>query len=525
MIKNLDFQLNNEGIARITEKIESWLKEQKVNNKNRIRFVFTMEDVLKDIANFYGETKEVSLSFVKGLGHSYIKLTFAGEKYDLPEREAKDEYTQILAQNVGLEPSHSYKNGNNIITLEIPKDKTREEVFFILAVALALIMGAAKTYLPEKLAFILHDYILGNIEAIFMNLLCIFAGILIFLSILSGICGMGSIANLNKKGRYLISKTMLTGFLETGIITVLLLPFFTFHYGKTDGGSGFSEIIALFLNSVPSNPISPFQDGNMLQIAFIALIIGALITVTGSKVSGIKDLVCQGNVLFINIVNAICKLLPIYIFSALTLLFWDNGFGGILNIWKPIVLCLGFNVVLVLIKTIIVSIRFKVKFSLLIKKILPTIGIGFATCSSMAAFGTVLEINEKKLGVSPEYNSFAVPLKNILQLSCSASAFVITIFYFTELYNTNINTAWIIGVWLVVCIVQPAIPPVSGGMVICLGLIMKQFGIPDTNLGLAATLTLILDFITTATRIASNHMEVVEEAGHFKMLNRDILTK
>ena len=95
----------------------------------------------------------------------------------------------------------------------------------------------------------------------------------------------------------------------------------------------------------------------------------------------------------------------------------------------------------------------------------------------------------------------------------------------TELYNTNINIAWIIGVWLVVCIVQPAIPPVSGGMVICLGLIMKQFGIPDTNLGLAATLTLILDFITTATRIASNHMEVVEEAGHFKMLNRDILTK
>ncbi len=526
MVESKNFILDNEGIAKITEEIDAWLAKQKVSKKNSIRASFLMESVLLDLEKNCKEPKEATLHFVKTFNRACLKLELKGPQFCPDDRKDRlDDYTKALAQNVGFEPNIIYKNGVNIITLDIPKNGVTDETFIIVAVILSVFLGLIKPYIPENIVRILSEYVFANFEMLFMNLLYVFAGILIFLSILSGVCGMGSVSDVNKKGRYLISKTMLIGILETGIFALVLLPFFKMTFGTSGGYGGLHDIAMLFISIIPSDPVTPFKDGNMLQIAFIALFVGSIVVMTGNKIQTVKDFICQGNVLFINIINFVCKFLPLYIVSALTLLFWENGFGGIANIWKPIVLCIIINFIYVLIKVLIVAIQYKASFSVIIKKILPSVAIGATTCSSMAAFGTVIDINKTKLGIAPEYSSFATPLKNVLHITCSASGFIATIYYFAEYSGTPVNVGWIVGVWLIVSLIQPAIPPVSGGMLIVLGLIMKQFGIPGENLGIAATMTLIMDFITTTARIAAIHMEVLGEAGHFKLLNKEILKR
>ena len=87
------------------------------------------------------------------------------------------------------------------------------------------------------------------------------------------------------------------------------------------------------------------------------------------------------------------------------------------------------------------------------------------------------------------------------------------------------NIGWFVTVWLIVNLLTPAMPPVSGGPLIVIGLMLTEFGIPSSCLGLAATITIVYDFFMTAFRLIISHMEVVDEAAHFELLDYDILRK
>ena len=66
-------------------------------------------------------------------------------------------------------------------------------------------------------------------------------------------------------------------------------------------------------------------------------------------------------------------------------------------------------------------------------------------------------------------------------------------------------------------------PPVSGGMLAVLGILMAQLGIPDVGLGVAALLGIVTDFPATGSRIGIIHSEVILQANKLNMLDRDML--
>jgi Na+/H+-dicarboxylate symporter len=73
---------------------------------------------------------------------------------------------------------------------------------------------------------------------------------------------------------------------------------------------------------VPSNPVTPFIDKNMLQIVFISLMTGAGLLVLERKTETLRKLVQEGMDLFMEVIGAVCKLLPLYIYTSLTVFMW-----------------------------------------------------------------------------------------------------------------------------------------------------------------------------------------------------------
>ncbi len=522
-IKRFERKLDAEAIVEITESIGDWLKEHKVQRRNRT--IFMLESMLLDINSHYKDKPDIIVTLVKRLGHSYIRVIYGGEAFNPSENNDASPQTQFFLENLGLAPSWIYKNRKNEITLEIPRNQLKDESLLIIAAVASVISGSVLPLLPQAALSFICEYILETLSGVFMNLLGVFAGILIFFSILSGICGMGNIADLNKKGKFLLSQIMLVNTLSAVIGGLILIPLFKFSYGSSGGGSGIKEIYGLILDIIPSNPVSPFMDGNMLQISVIAIFTGAVMIVLGNKVDQIRDIVLQGNTLLLSIVELVCRLLPIYIYADLTLLFTKNGLGIVLTIWKPLLICIAINALPAFLKILQISIKYKVPLSVLYKKVHPSFIIGLTTASSMAAFGTSLDINENKLGIDKSYSNFATPLKNQLHSLNGIIGFIIVIYYLAEYSKAAINPFWFISVWIIVFLIAPAIPPVSGGTLICIGIIMDQFGIPGSCLGLAATLILVFDFIMTSSKILIVHMEEIEEADHFGLLDRDVLMK
>ena len=520
-IKKLEYKLDEEAIVEITEFMDSWLKEHKVRSKNRT--VFMLESMLLDIRAHYGEARDVTVSILKKLGRKFIKVVYEGDEFNPTGNEEASHQTQLFLANMGFVPSWSYKDKRNEIILEIPRNHLKDETFLLLAFVGSVLIGFAGPILPEVVKSFVSEYILGTVSDIFMSLLGVFAGILIFFSILSGVCGMESIADLSKKGKYMISRTLLAGIYASVICGLIMIPFFHFSYGKSDGNSGAKEIYSMIKDIIPSDPISPFLNGNMLQICLIAVLTGSVIIMLGNRVDQIRELVLQGNTLLISVVELVCRLLPLYIFADLTRLFWENGLGIIITTWKPILLCVAANAFIALFKLIKISIRYKTKVSVLFKKVYPSFMIGLTTASSMAAYGTSLEINETKLGIDPGYSSFATPLKNQIHALNSVLGFIISFYFLAEYSGISINTFWFVNVWIVVFLISPAIPPVSGGTLICIGIMLNEFGIPNSCLSIAATLMLLLDFFMTSSKIIVVHMEEVEEADHLGLLDKKIL--
>ena len=85
--------------------------------------------------------------------------------------------------------------------------------------------------------------------------------------------------------------------------------------------------------------------------------------------------------------------------------------------------------------------------------------------------------------------------------------------------------AWWVTLWVLSAIMSMTTPPVSGGTISCLTIMLNQLGVPAEGLAIAVTLAMFLDFICTGTRIPILHMELMVQAERLGMLDYSVLQK
>ena len=233
-------------------------------------------------------------------------------------------------------------------------------------------------------------------------------------------------------------------------------------------------------------------------------------------------LLCKTLVL---ILCCLCKLLPIYIFASLVTQFWVSGMDMILRLWKPILVCTGICAFFCAAKAVLVGLHFKVHPGRLLRVNLSAMLVGFTTASSVSAFSLSSDICENKLGVSPALTRTELSIGGILYNAGYSALYVIIAFYAAECYGVAVNFVWLFLLWLLCSILCPATPPISGGTLVCLGIMLTQLHIPMEALAISSTLSVLLDFICTGFRVSSLNLEVALQADKLGMLDRTVLQK
>jgi Na+/H+-dicarboxylate symporter len=184
-------------------------------------------------------------------------------------------------------------------------------------------------------------------------------------------------------------------------------------------------------------------------------------------------------------------------------------------------LCTAF----LLIKAAYVCTRLKVRGTVLLRKIFPGMLVGFTTASGSTAYSLCAEVNEKQLGIAPHLTRIGYPIGSQMYNVCLSTLFVLTAYTAAEAFGVGGGADWIVMLWIVSTIVSFAVPPVSGGSLACIGVLLSQLGIPGQALGLAGALGLILDFVVTGFGLGMRHMELVLQADKLGMLDRDVLRR
>lgn len=439
--------------------------------------------------------------------------------------ETQDEWIDQFLRNIGLSPEWTYRKGVNEISLRTPRSWHSSELMLIASLALTVVLGMLDSVLPQDFAQVLTS-VFSSVSSAFTRLLNTFSGMMIFLCIINGICGIDNVKDFTKIGRKMICRYIAYTFVCTVFGVFVFFLVYNITLGQAHGGKNqTSEVFKLIFNILPENPIKPFWELNTLQIAALAVFLGFLMLINADRMTTARAFFQECSILAGDSIRVICKLLPLYIISSLTLVFWESGYSILLKLWHPILFTTVFVLFVSIVTTIYICLRLKVSPIVLVRKLLPCAIIGLTTASSMVAFSTVLETCEKKLGIAPKYARVAIPLGHLAFNAPYTCVFVVPCFYLASYYNIEVDVIWLAQLVLLSILLTMSIPPIPGTFLVCLTILFNQLNIPSEGLSIAITLGMLSDFILTAGRIYQNQLEILSQAKSNNLLDMEILRR
>ena len=519
--------LNEAGIDTLSQLLSGALEQAAVNRKDILRLRLAVEDIL-GIWKSDGESAAVC-TFRCGtrLGKMYIEIAAPGKRMD-PDEVPADLAGQLLYANLlaqaGLSPVYTYQDGVNRLTVYPPRpQKVRPLLQLLLAIAGAAAVGGVLLALPHPAAAMAVE-IVDPLFSALMGILQVLAGPMIFLSVCWGILNIGDIHTLGRVGKIVVLRFLGIVFLLTAVTAVGLVWAFQPEGGAAAlSGNAAAQIYSMILSIIPTDLITPFQEGNSLQIIFLAICTGLTLLVLAKKVPVLCTLLDQLNTVVQFMMEIVSRYIAAFVFVSLLSLLLSDAVSNLGGVVKGLLLAIAVCIAWPLLYALWASLRLKVSFPMVLRKLLPTYLIALSTASSAAALSTNLETCERRLGISGRIVHFAVSLGQVIFKPGAGTGFFVLALGLAEFYGIPMSASWLVTGVLTSGLLAIAAPPVPGGSLTCYTVLLTQLGIPAEAVGLAVAGNVILDFFMTSCGISCLQSELMLSADKLGMLDRERL--
>ena len=350
------------------------------------------------------------------------------------------------------------------------------------------------------------------IGLIFIQLLKALIAPLIFTSLTTGMCSLGSISQFGKLG----SKTFLYFALTTILSASLgLLCLNIFKIGSTLSESflatkeslsittqSFSEIL---LGMFPDNFLGTFIGSNYLPLIFVSIFFGLALLKTQPKnktlLNGLESL----NNMFMLLVEWVIALSPIAIFALIATLISNTGLEMLLPLLKYLVLIASALAIYALIILPLILWLFTKKSALAIfKKLSTALMIAFSTASSAATLPVALKSIQESCHVSKNTSSFVFPLGITINMDGTALYQAATVAFLAQVYGVSLSLPILIVIVLTTLLASIAAAAIPSAGLITLTMILSVAGVPLEGIAIILAVDRILDMLRTTVNIWGN---------------------
>ena len=118
-MKEKEYLLNAGGVDEISEELQEVLTEQGMERREALRIRLTIEELLLRVMDHNKDAPvTATLSVRKRFGTRTLFLKYGGPSFDPSDVEDGTWGSRIL-QNIGLDPTWSWRRGENCIHLQI----------------------------------------------------------------------------------------------------------------------------------------------------------------------------------------------------------------------------------------------------------------------------------------------------------------------------------------------------------------------------------------------------------------------
>ena len=384
-------------------------------------------------------------------------------------------------------------------------------VKIIIALVLGAVTGIMLNIFAPDLFPPLDTYVFTPIGKIFINLITMLVVPIVFISIALGTAGLGDPKKLGRIGLKTISFFLATT--SVAIVIGLGLAYLiepgnagTFN---TEGLEYSSEkappISETLLNIIPTNPIQSFADGNMLQIIVFAIFIGFALTMLGSKVDKVKDLLEQGNEIMMYLVNLVMKFAPYGTFALLASAIGQQGLDAIkaMSLYMIVVLlALIVHAIVTYGSTILlIAKRNPIDF---FKGFAPAMGVAFSTSSSNATLPVSMSVAQKNLGVPKSISGFVQPLGATINMDGTAIMQGVATIFIAQVYDVDLSLTALLIVVLTAVLASIGTAGVPGVGLIMLAMVLSSVNLPVEGIALIIGIDRLLDMARTAVNITGD---------------------
>lgn len=521
---NKKLTLSANEIDNCSESIYTELTEKYgCQSKEAKRICLTAEEILLSVREKFGDDHSVEMVLKKHIGRIGLQICFGGEPFD--PRYDSGEINDLLKM-YSLTPDYIFKNAKNFVTIPVETKKKSGINGMIAAVIISAVLILLTEFFPSlpfktilsASATPLFNTIIGFISAI--------SGPIIFLSVLSGIIAIGDISTLKSAGLRIIRDTIIITAAAIILSIIITSQFYAFQSGSSgDISSGGTAVIQMILDIIPLNFFDPFLTGNSLQIIFIAVISGAALLTLSSKIRILSDLIIELQSIIGQIMIWVNSVMPVLVCVTILHIYLSGTAGSVLKATGAVAASAIVLAATTILLAAYISIKYKVSFALVFKKLLPTMVIAASTNSSSAAFLTNTETCRKELGIDSSLVDFGVPFGQVVCKVGIASIMACVSVCLASYYNINVTPVWYAVAVIGLTLISIAIPPIPGGGLASYSVLFALLGIPAEGLAVAIPIEMIMEYPSTAVDLATAQIILVRTADKLKKLDVSMLLR
>lgn len=287
------------------------------------------------------------------------------------------------------------------------------------------------------------------------------------------------------------------------------------------------NVLNIFLNFIPKNPLESVAKGDMISIIVFALIFAIAL----AKVGEINRPVVS---FFESIFAATMKVTDWIMYFAAPGVFAltataVSSFG--INIFQSIssyflVLLVGFSIQLFIVYPVFLKIFSKVPVLMLYTAIAEAMMVAFGTASSSATLPLTIACCEKR-GISHKVASFVLPLGATLNMDGTALLQTVAVIFLAQAYSVHLTPFLIIQICFLAMIASSTCAGIPGAGLITIALILNGLGLSPEQLvaGFAFLFTIerLTDMMRTTLNVTSDAVVAAAIADNENEINYDLL--
>ncbi|WP_377273064.1 dicarboxylate/amino acid:cation symporter [Peterkaempfera sp. SMS 1(5)a] len=272
---------------------------------------------------------------------------------------------------------------------------------------------------------------------------------------------------------------------------------------------------------IPTNIVEAFSTPNVLQIVFLAVVVGAACLAVGPKADPLIDF---SKVVLEVVQKALWWVIRLAPLGTLGLIGKSVATYG-WDLLKPlgtftVDVYVGCALVMFVVYPLLLVLVGKVNPINYFKGAWPAIQLGFVSRSSVGTMPLTQRVTQR-LGVPSDYASFAVPFGATTKMDgCAAVYPALAAIFVAEVYHVHLGIGDYVLIAFVSVIGSAATAGLTGAIVM-LTLTLSTVGLPLEGVGLLLAIDPILDMMRTATNVAGQVLTPVLVASREKILDLD----